>query len=83
MVEWQSKNEASVHRTAKDFAIDCKRVRKWRQCYSTLKGQTCRVLGKRRRLCCGQPLSGDLDHRVSGGREKRRQIGVVPSSINL
>ena len=38
------------------------------------------MLGKCRRLRCGQPLSVDLDHRVSGGQEKRRQIGVEPAS---
>ena len=32
---------------------------------STLKGQTRGMLGKRRCLRCGQPLSVDLDHRVS------------------
>jgi len=32
------------------------------------------VLGKRRPLHCGQPLSVELDHAVSGGQEKRRQM---------
>ena len=74
MVEWQ-------HRTAKEFAVDRKRVCK---CYSTLNGQTRGVLGKRRRLRCGQPLSVDLDHQVSGlGQEKRRQIGVKPASVTV
>jgi len=71
VVEWQRQNEASVHRPAKEFANDRKRVREWCQCYSTLKGQTCGVLRKCRRLRCGQPLS---DHRVSGGQEKRNSI---------
>ena len=60
MVEWQHKNEASIHRTAKEFAVDHKRVR---ECYSTLNGQTSGVLGKRRHLRCGQPLSVDLDQK--------------------
>ena len=51
--------------------------------YSTLKGQTREVLGKCRRLCCGQPLSVDLDHRVSGGQEKRRPIRVEPAASTL
>ena len=79
VVEWQCQNKASVHRTAEEFADDRKRVREWCQCYSTLKGQTRGVLGKHRRLCCGQPLSVDLDHRVSGGQEKRRPIRVEPA----
>ena len=83
MVEWQHQNEASIHRPVKEFADDRKRVREWCQCYSTLKGQTRGVLGKRRRLRCGQPLSVDLDHRVSGGQEKRRQIGVEPASVTV
>ena len=33
VVEWQHKNEAGVHRTAKEFAVNRKRVR---ECYSTL-----------------------------------------------
>ena len=77
MVEWKRHDEASIYRPAKEFADDRKHVRKWCQRYSTLKA------GKRRRLCCGQPLLVDLDHRVSGGREKRRQIGVKPVSIGL
>jgi len=80
MVEWQCRNEASVHTQAKEFADDRKRVREWCQCYSTLKGQTHGMLGKRRRLRCGQPLSVNLD-RVSGGQEKQRQIGVEPASV--
>ena len=83
MVEWQCQNEVSVHRTAKEFANDRKYVHEWCQCYSTLKGQTRGVLGKCHRLHCGQPLSVDLDHRVSEGREKRRQIGVESASIGL
>jgi len=71
VVEWQCQNEASVHGTAEKFANDRKHVYKWCQSYSTLKGQTRRVLGKHHRLRCGQPLSVDLDHRISGGQEKR------------
>ena len=84
MVEWQCQNEASVHRTVEEFADDRKHVRdrEWCQCYSTLKGQTRGVLGKRHRLCYGQPLSVDLDHQVSG-EEKRRQIGVEPASVTV
>jgi len=52
---------------AKEFVKDRKHVREWCQCYNTLKRQTCGVLGKPCRLRCGQPLSVDLDHRVSGG----------------
>ena len=62
----QPQNEASVHRTAKEFGDDRKRVCEWCQCYSTLKGQTHGELGKCHYLRCGQPLSVDLDHRVSG-----------------
>ena len=81
MVEWLRQNEASVHRIAGKFADDRKRVREWCQCYTTLKGQTRGVLGKRHRLHCGQPLSVDLDHRVSGGQEKQRPIAVVPATV--
>ena len=45
-MEWQRKNKASIHRTAKEFAIDHKWVCEWCQCYSTLIGQTGGVLGK-------------------------------------
>jgi len=34
-------NEASVHRPAKEFANDRKRVCEWCQCYSTLKAAEC------------------------------------------
>ena len=74
VMEWQCQNEANIHRTAEEFTDDRKCVREWWQYYSTLKGQTRGVLGKCRRLCCGQPLSVALDHQVSGGQEKRRPI---------
>jgi len=57
VVEWQRQNEASICGKAEKFANDRKRVREWCQCYSTLKGQTHGVLGKGRRLRCGQLLS--------------------------
>ena len=72
---------ASTDQLRNSQTIDCKRVCKWCQCHSTLKGQTRGVLGKRHHLCCGQPLSVDLDHRVSRGQEKRRQIVVEPASV--
>jgi len=33
VMEWQRKNKASVHRTPKEFAVNCKSVRGWCQCY--------------------------------------------------
>ena len=81
VVEWQRQNKASIHRIAGKFSDDRKCVREWCQCYSKLKGQTRGVLGKRRRLRCGQPLSVDLDHRVSGGQEKRRPIAVESATV--
>ena len=80
VVEWQRKNEASIHKTAKHFTIDRKRVCKWCQKYSPLKGQTCGALGKRRRLCCGKPLSVELElmwagHR-KGGRNRERKCHI-------
>ena len=83
IVKWQRQNKASIHRTAEEFADDRKCVREWCQCYSTLKGQTRRVLGKCRHLHCGQPLSVDLEHQVSGGQEKRRPISVEPASATV
>jgi len=73
------KNEASVHRTAKEFAVDslaCPRVVSISN--STWKGQTRGMLGKRRCLRCGQPLSVDLDHRVSEqvARADRKLLSV-------
>jgi len=39
MVKWQRQNEASFHRSAKEFADNRKRVREWCQCYSII--ETC------------------------------------------
>ena len=47
VVEWHRNNEASLHKTAKRFSVDRKRVREWCQKYSVLKGQTSGALGKR------------------------------------
>ena len=77
VVEWQCKNETSIHITAKHFPIDCKRVHELCQKYSLLKGQTCGTLGKRRRLCCGKPryilnhVGGDRGRK--GGRYRERK----------
>jgi len=83
--QWWSGNTrtkpASTDQLRNSQTIDRKRVCEWHQRYSTLKGQTRRVLGKHRRLRCGQPLSVDLDHPVCGGQEKRRQIIVEPASV--
>ena len=65
--------------TAKEFADYRKRAHEW----CPLKGQTHGVLGKRCYLRCGQPMSVDLDHRLSGGQEKRRKIGVEPASVTV
>ena len=78
---WQRKNGASVHRTAKEFAVDslaCPRVVSISN--STLKGQTRGMLGKRR---CGQPLSVDLDHRVSElvARADRQLLSACNNNI--
>ena len=75
VVEWQRKNEASIHRTAKYFSIDRKRVREWCQKYSLLKGQTSGAPGKRRRLCWGKPLSVELDQKVFEFLEEERSEG--------
>jgi len=85
VVEWQCKNEASIYRTAKEFAIDRKSVHK---CYSTMKGQTCRVLAKCHHLRCAQSLSVDLDQKAFEFLEDERSegrpvIGVEPASIGL
>ena len=82
-MEWQHQNEASIHRTAEEFTDNFKCIREWCQCYSTLKGQTRGVLGKHCCLLCGQSLSVDLDHRVSGRQEKQRPIGVEPASVTV
>ena len=75
VVEWQCKNEASIHTTAKHFSINRKCVCKWCQMYSRLKGQTCGGLGKRRRLCWGKPLSVELDQKVFEFLEEERSEG--------
>ena len=82
-MKWQCQNEASIQRPAKEFTDDHKRVREWCQCYSILKAQTRGMLGKCCCLRCDRPLSVDLDHRVSGGQEKRRQIDVEPACVTV
>ena len=61
---WQRKNEASVHRTAKEFAVDRKCVHEWCQlATSHWKDKTAECLESS--LRCAQPLSVNLDHWVS------------------
>ena len=75
MVEWQRKKGASINKTAKEFAVDRKRVREWCQNYDTLKGQSCGVSGKRRRLRSGHHLSVNLDQKVFEFLEDERSEG--------
>ena len=75
VVEWHRNNEASLHKTAKRFSVDRKRVCEWCQKYSTLKGQTSGALGKRRRLIHGNPLSVELDQKVFEFLENERSKG--------
>ena len=75
MVEWQRKNEASIHRTAKHFSINRKLVREWCQKYSLLKRQTSGAPGKRRCHCWGKPLSVELDQKVCEFLEEERTGG--------
>ena len=75
IVELQCQNESSVHRPAKEFADDRKRVREWCQCYSTLKGQTRGVLGKRRLYAVTNLCQSILTIKFLKD-EKRRQISV-------
>ena len=61
---WQRKNETSVHRTAKEFAVDRKCVHEWCQsATSHWKDKPAECLESS--LRCGQPVLVNLDHRVS------------------
>ena len=85
VVEWQRKNQASLHRTAAEFSIDCKRVREWRDKSSVLKANECGAKKKRRRLCNGgrRPLFIDLDQKVFEFLEKERSEGRVVTNDML
>jgi len=80
-VEWQCKNEASIHRTAKDFTVD----------HVFTSGVNATAHWKHRpaewleniTVYAVTNLSVDLDHQISGGLEKRKQIGVKLASIGL
>ena len=75
VVEWHHNNEASLHKTAKRFSIDRKRVCEWCQKYSVLKGQTSGALGKHRHINHGKPLSLELDQKVFEFLEDERSEG--------
>ena len=75
MVEWHRNNGASLHKTAKRFSVDRKRVREWCQKYNVLKGQTSGALGKRRHLTHSKPLSVELDQKVFEFLEDERSEG--------
>ena len=74
VVEWQCQNKACVHRPAKEFGNDRKRVREWRQPAECLENAAIYAVAN---------LSVNLDHRVSGGQEKQRQISVKPTSVTV
>ena len=85
VVEWQRKNQASLHKTAAEFSIDRKRVREWHDQYSVLKANECGAKKKRRRLYSGgrRPLSTDLDQKVFQFLEEERSEGRVVTNDML
>ena len=80
VVEWQRKNNASVHKTAKEFSVDRKCVCDWNDKYSLLKMQSSGAQGKRRRVCCGKPLLTELDQKVYEFLEEERSQGRAVSN---
>ena len=74
-MEWQCKKGTSIHKTAKEFTVDCKRVREWCQNYNALKEISCGVSEKCCRLRCGHPLSIDLDQKVFKYLDDKRSEG--------
>ena len=40
VVEWQRKNNTSLHKTVKEFSVDRKRVREWSDKHPLLKAQS-------------------------------------------
>ena len=85
VVEWQRKNQASLHRTAAEFSIDRKRVREWHDKSSVLKANECGAKKKLPRLCNGgrRPSSIDLDQKVFEFLEKERSEGRVVTNDML
>jgi len=77
VVERQRQNEASVHRPAKEFTDNRKRVREWSQYYSTLnKPAEClenAAIYAVANLC--QPIL------TIEFLKERRQIGVEPAYV--
>ena len=81
MVEWQCQNEASVHRLAKEFANNNKRVREWCQCYSTLKDKPAECLENTAvytvaNLCQSILTIEFLEDKRSEGRSVSNQLTV-------
>ena len=81
VVEWQRKNQASLHKTAAKFSIDQKQVREWRDQYSVLEANECGAKKKRRRLYNGgrRPLPVDLDLQFL--EEERSKGRVVTNNV--
>ena len=53
-------NEASIHKAAKEFSIDRKRVQEWSEKYDELKRHSGGVPGKQRRLTMHDKLREPL-----------------------
>ena len=71
VVEWQRQNEASVHRPAKEFANDHKRVRKWRQPMECLENAAVYAVAN---LCQSILTIEFLEDKRSEGRSVSNQL---------
>ena len=84
VIDWQRKNQASIHQTASEYSIDRKRVREWSQKYTLLRANAGGTKKKRRKINGGRPpASVDLDLKVFEFLEAERSEGRVVTNDML
>ena len=84
MVDWLHRNDHNIHKAAREFNIDRKRVREWDQKYNELQRMNVGANAKRRKLNTGRtPLSPELDQRLFEFLEQERSEGRPVSNACL
>ena len=84
MMDWLHRNDHNIHKAAREFNIDRKRVREWDQKYNELQRMNVGANAKRRKLNTGRtPLSPELDQRLFEFLEQERSEGRPVSNACL
>lgn len=74
VVDWLRRNDGCIHKAAREFNIDRKRVREWDRKYNELQRMNVGAKAKRRKLCTGRFHLSWINDCSSSLRKKDRRV---------